>query len=311
MSQGFGVPPKNFGSAPPSSSGKATAALLLGMSSLLFSCLTALPGLILGFIAISDISKSQGRLTGHGKAVTGIVLSLVFPILGAVLAIGGLLAFGMLGAVGAAREAARRVASQNNFKHVGIAMHLYNDTHGNFPAAASTAELQKSLSWRVELLPYVEESSLYRSFDTTQDWDSATNVSAAAYMPRVYSDLQRPEINDRATLYTIYNSDSSSSIKLGLEGSVKLKDIADGTSNTIMLVEMDAASVPNIWSAGYDYGVDLSNPSARLLERNGLYTFALIDGSVHSLRTEIDPQTLADMMGRNDSKVIDFYQYRR
>jgi hypothetical protein len=70
---------------PPKTSGAAVASLVLGAFSLFCSCFTALPGVICGFVALSHIGKSNGRLKGRGLAILGIVLSLLLTVVGAVM----------------------------------------------------------------------------------------------------------------------------------------------------------------------------------------------------------------------------------
>ena len=72
----------------------------------------------------------------------------------------------LLPAVQAAREAARRVASMNNMKQIGLGMHNYHDNYMSFPLAGSNDPKQGvGLSWRVRVLPFVESSVLYDQFD--------------------------------------------------------------------------------------------------------------------------------------------------
>jgi len=70
-------------SGPAKTSGAALASFILGLASLLCLCVTALPGLICGFVGLSAIGKSNGQLKGKGLAVMGIVLSLVLTVVGA------------------------------------------------------------------------------------------------------------------------------------------------------------------------------------------------------------------------------------
>lgn len=77
-------------SGPPKTSAAALASLVLGISSLLCLCVTALPALICGIVGLSNIGKSNGQLKGRGLAITGIILSLLLTIVGA----GGWMTFG-------------------------------------------------------------------------------------------------------------------------------------------------------------------------------------------------------------------------
>lgn len=64
-------------------------------------------------------------------------------------------------AVQAAREAARRMSCQNNLKQLGLALHNYHDTNRRFPIGADSIN---GLSWRVRILPFIEQSNLYQRF---------------------------------------------------------------------------------------------------------------------------------------------------
>jgi hypothetical protein len=62
---------------PRGSSGKALASLLLGLASFCGMCFTGVPAIVLGFMSLGDIKRSQGRMTGGGMAVTGIITGLL------------------------------------------------------------------------------------------------------------------------------------------------------------------------------------------------------------------------------------------
>ena len=62
---------------PSGSSGKALASLLLGLASFCAACLTGIPAIILGFMALGDIRQSHGRMSGSGMAYTGIITGLL------------------------------------------------------------------------------------------------------------------------------------------------------------------------------------------------------------------------------------------
>ncbi|MCC9607476.1 DUF1559 domain-containing protein [Blastopirellula sp. JC732] len=76
-----------------------------------------------------------------------------------VIAIIGVLIALLLPAVQQAREAARRSQCTNNLKQLGLAMHNYHATYGTFPIGNTLG--QKGASWKVRLLPYLEQSAGY------------------------------------------------------------------------------------------------------------------------------------------------------
>src|SRR5882672_8455390 len=83
----------------------------------------------------------------------------------------------LLPAVQKVREAANRARCQNNLKQIGLALHNYHDTHQQFPYGGSGDDDYKWSgvgantgaswnNWRVLILPFLEQESLYRSIQT-------------------------------------------------------------------------------------------------------------------------------------------------
>ena len=158
-------------------SGKAIASLILGLISIVGMCFTAIPGLILGIMGLGDISRSQGRIGGKGLAIFGIVLS----SMGMVWTIVGLLIGMMLPAVQAVRQAARETQSVNNVRQMVLSMHNYESKNQKFPL-----QNQNGLSWRVHILPYIEEGNLYERFNLDEPWDSPHNIQLLGEMPSTF-----------------------------------------------------------------------------------------------------------------------------
>src|SRR5499427_6896199 len=96
-------------------------------------------------------------VVGKRRAFTLVELLVVIAIIGVLVAL-------LLPAVQAAREAARRMRCQNNLKQIGIAAHNFHDVNGELPRAFSPIT---GLSWQVNILPFIEQQSLYNQFDTT------------------------------------------------------------------------------------------------------------------------------------------------
>src|SRR5262249_50595397 len=65
----------------------------------------------------------------------------------------------------------QRTGVANNLKQIGVAFHNYLSNHGAFPASAIYGKDGKPLlSWRVALLPYLEQEALYREFKLDEPW---------------------------------------------------------------------------------------------------------------------------------------------
>src|SRR6185295_2767398 len=79
-------------------------------------------------------------------------------------------------------------AAMNNLKIIGLAMHNYHDTNQRFPAAAIYDKQGKPLlSWRVAILPYLNQKQLYESFHLDEPWDSEHNRKLIPRMPAEYA----------------------------------------------------------------------------------------------------------------------------
>ena len=81
-----------------------------------------------------------------------------------------------------------RKVVQNNLKQIVLAMHNYHDANGFFPQDSVDAKTGKPLlSWRVHLLPYMEEALLYQSFKLDEPWDSEHNIKLLDKLPKVFA----------------------------------------------------------------------------------------------------------------------------
>jgi prepilin-type processing-associated H-X9-DG protein len=260
---------------PVKTSGNAIASLVLGILSIItctFGFLFGIPAIICGAMGLNTIGKSEGRVGGKGFAITGLVMGclslLMIPVMIALL----------LPAVQAAREAARRSQCVNNMKQIGLAMHNYLSTYDRFPPAASVdANGKPLLSWRVAILPYIEEQGLYSQFKLDEPWDSPNNIKLLSQMPKTYICPSEPPTGTTTTHYEAIAGPGT--IFEGPEG-VPINAITDGTSNTILVVE---ATNPVEWSKPDD--VDVNEITTALGSKHPGGANALFaDGSVHFLK---------------------------
>jgi hypothetical protein len=196
----------------------------------------------------------------------------------------------LLPAAQASRAAAVRAQATNNLKQIGIAMHNYHDVHASFPAAASHDDDDKPLlSWRVHILPFVEQSGLYNEFHLDEPWDSEHNKRLIPRMPAVYRTPNHPEIEEGKTVYLAPRGEGT--MFEGFEGP-RLQEITDGTSNTIMAVEASPERAV-VWTAPGDFEYDAQQPLAGLggIHANGFLTL-FADGSVHFISQSVDLKVL-------------------
>lgn len=188
------------------------------------------------------------------------------------------------------RGAARRSRSTNSLKQIALAMHNYHDAHKSFPPPASHSPDGKPLlSWRVHILPFLDQTQLYQQFHLNEPWDSPHNRTLIEKMPPFYhSDGSKLKEKGR-TNYVV--SVGPQTVFSGRQGT-PIKDITDGTSNTIMVVECDDPHAP-VWTKPDDLPFD---PMAPLRGLGGLFpggfNMAMCDGFVRFTSATIPAEQL-------------------
>jgi hypothetical protein len=275
------------------SSGKATASLVLGIVSLCgCSCLTGLPAILFGILSLLDISQAAGRLAGKGTAIFGIALG----------------SFGTLCVTPSAyfgyvkvQDAKARAISANNLKQMGLAMHNYNGTYGSLPPAVIRDTNGKPLfSWRVALLPFLEQGNVYNSFKRDEPWDSPHNKPLSEIAIKTF---QLPGDDKTPANHTHYQVFTGAGTLFPPDQRISVGAIADGSSNTILIVVAEQA-VP--WAKPDDVPFDPSRPIRPLLStyHRGAYLVLLADGSVRSLSRDVSEKTLKMAINPNDGEAM-------
>jgi hypothetical protein len=199
----------------------------------------------------------------------------------------------LLPAVQKVREASGRAQGSNNLKQMALAMHNHNDAFGGkLPAHAIYAKDGKTplLSWRVAILPFIEQDHLYRQFHLDEPWDSEHNKKLIPLMPMVYSDPVGPPAREPGTTYyQIFVGGGAPWDKSPKQPSIP-RTFVDGTSNTIMIAE---GAEPVVWTKPDDLTYDPKMPLPKLGPRPGMaFLVALADGSVRSISRAMSEKTL-------------------
>jgi hypothetical protein len=199
------------------------------------------------------------------------------------------------------RMAAARAAATNNLKQLGLAMHSYADKNeGRLPPQAVLGKDGKALlSWRVLILPYLEQDALYKEFHLDEAWDSPHNKKLLKKMPKVYAHPASPARRGETHFQAFVGNGAFFEGKRGLRFPA---DFPDGTSNTIMFVEA-AKAVP--WTKPEDLPY---NPKKPLPKLGGFFPggflAGLCDGSVRFVRNSVSTKTLRNAITRNDGEVL-------
>ena len=154
-------------------------------------------------------------------------------------------------AIGKIQASATRMKSANNLKQIGLALHNYNDTNGMLPPAAIVDKKGKPLlSWRVAILPYIEQDNLYKQFKLDEPWDSENNIKLSQVMVKTYMMPGDKKAKPGFTNYRVFYGNGA---MFDLVKGTPLASITDGLSNTWMVVE--AAESTN-WAKPDDFEFD-------------------------------------------------------
>jgi hypothetical protein len=253
------------------------------------------------------------------KSGGGVVLALLGVVgLVALVLCGGGLFFVVL----MVRDAQHIQISQNNLKQIGLAVHNYEDTYKAIPLGGSPDPASGiNMSWRVRLLPYIEQLPLHDRIDYNTPWDSPKNSPFHTAMPKLYCPpptdpgknqaqylaFRYPQKFDpRAEPFAENPRFNPTSYSFFGEGSrtQQFANCIDGTSNTIMVAEADAdRAVP--WMKPADLDFDLAKPKAGLGNvRKGGFLVVMGDGSTRFIPNSIDDETLRRLVIANDGQDV-------
>ena len=199
--------------------------------------------------------------------------------------------------------AAKRVQSVNNLKNIALAFHNYHSIHGHFPLAVLyDKETGTPYSWRVAILPFIDQKALYAEYRLDEPWDSENNLKVAENLVEIFASPTDPSSN--AAYFALVGPETVFTGKKG----VKIQQIADGTSDTILVVEAKR-DIP--WTKPEDIPYSSEKPLPILggFFKGGFHV-ALCDGSVHFLPDDVDPKTLRHLIEKADGNVVDRQAFR-
>jgi prepilin-type processing-associated H-X9-DG protein len=200
------------------------------------------------------------------------------------------------------QAATARIQGANNLKQIGLALHGYHDVHvkTGFPAQAIYSKDGKPLlSWRVQILPFIEQGALYKEFHLDEPWDSEHNKKLIARIPPIFCSSAKLAREGKTT----YLGNAAPNGMFGKEP-IQIKEVLDGTANTLFVVDAaDERAV--IWTKPDDFVPDPAKPLTGLLGRfEGGFNALFVDGSVHLISAAVDPQTLKALFTRNGGEVL-------
>jgi hypothetical protein len=213
-----------------------------------------------------------------------------------------------------AREAARHPQCHSNLKQIHLALLNYHSVYGSFPPAhVDDANGKPMHSWRVLILPFLEQSALYNAYNFNEPWNGPsnsklitmmpTNYACPSRYPNLYSSGSRPSMTNFAAISgpgTIFPDGAT----------VKDVDIKDGDESTLMVAEVANVDIP--WTEPRDLDVrtmslmvnDPKHAGISSTHPRGAVT-CFASGRVRYLTEKITPQELSALITIDGGEPID------
>ncbi|GAB5404037.1 MAG: hypothetical protein Aurels2KO_22680 [Aureliella sp.] len=232
--------------------------------------------------------------------------------IGSLLLIGGLMLF-MLTAIDMNGRSRRRPQCHNNMKKLALAVLNYESAHGRFPPPYIPDDNGMPMhSWRVLVLPFVEETALYERYDFTKPWNHPDNLKLADEMPTVFScpTCQSPHAN-YTTSYVAIVGDKT---LWPTNGTTRAKDVSDGLYSTLMLIESEAARTH--WMAPHDLRFSEIVPTTATgrtmvvdTGHQDVATAAFANGGIHTLHGDHSAEMLKALSTKAGREFIDWDEF--
>ncbi len=196
---------------------------------------------------------------------------------------------------------ARRTAA--DLRQIGLAMHNFHSAYRQLPPAKHIGEglpPNRRLSWRVQILPFLEEQELYEKFRHDEPWDSEHNLSLVKEIPDIFAVVSSEAATEGKTRFVL--PQHAKAFYRGPEISPKFRDVLDGLSNTIMAVVADEDRAVT-WTKPDELPIDLDQPRQGWAEGDEDVVVLMGDGAVVTLRADIDDEKVAELITRDGREV--------
>ena len=192
----------------------------------------------------------------------------------------------------------------NQLRSLYLAMLNFESAFGKFPAYATVDENDKPLlSWRVQILQFMEEGELYEKFHHDEPWDSEHNLKLVKEIPHLFQDPGNPGLNKEGKTRFLCPYGEG----YFMEGNepLQLRNFTDGTSRTLSIVQVNPdQAVP--WTKPADWKVDAKDPwkGVKPADKNGKLMATMSDGSAHRCSQEMAAEVLLSILTRNGGEPV-------
>ena len=206
------------------------------------------------------------------------------------------------------------IEQQGKLSELSWAAQNYESGLGHFPQHAIYSQRpgeggEPLLSWRVELLPFLGEQELYDRFNLDEPWDSPHNLSLLPLMPEVF---KLPGVENGKTAFQAITSEFNSPgdlrtvFPLGNDVTTGFFDIQDGSINTLLFAEVDAAFAVE-WTKPQDIVYNPDDPTAGLNTGTSFVStnIALVGGSTVFVPGNLKEDVWRELILINDGGLAD------
>ena len=275
-------------------------------------------GVAVFFMIAAWLGMTSAVLLAGAAGVVGVLLApfdtLVERLVG--IAVVGIFVALLLPGCRVSRCQDQRAAQcRNNLKQIALAFYNYHDTYGSFPPAYVADEDGKPMhGWRVLILPYMEQQPLYDQYDFNEPWDGPNNSKLHDTKVDTYSCPSQPrKESENTTSYVVVVGPET---VFPMDQSTTFEDITDGTSNTLLVVEISNSGIH--WMEPRDLKIEempaVINPGegrsqgiSSMHPEGAQVLWA--DGSNRFLRNSLPTKTLRAMLTIAGGETLDWDGY--
>jgi hypothetical protein len=211
------------------------------------------------------------------------------------------------------------INSINNLRQIALALHNFHDVYGRFPPAVVVGPDGRPWhSWRVLILPFLEQAALYERYKLDEPWDGPNNSKLLDSMPDIYRDPVHGQTGGHDTHYAAVTGKGMAFppdgirfdgkpqalfAAIGKEGQTFF-NFTDGTSNSLMIGSVSPGEkIPWLKPADIVVGASFPNmgrpggfAAPYKTDEGDAGVFAFADGSVRAIRSSIAPASFRKLL---------------
>jgi prepilin-type processing-associated H-X9-DG protein len=241
--------------------------------------------------------------------------------------IGVVFAYAILTGPSRSGGASKRMECLNNLHQIGLALINHASAHNAYLPDLTPTTDGIPRSWRVELLPMLDRSDLYRDYQRDRPWNGAENTPFAQMWLKVYGcpenpRRRKPDVHGR--FFTDYAGVRGPNTAFPDGRGATLDDISDGDGLGTTILVVEACGQQIVWTeprdvdlAEQEIGVNLPGDepgrsrSVMSSYHPGSTNVLFGDGSVRPLSNNIDPKVLKAILTATGGERVSDVDYMR